>query len=219
VRSQCLHGSAFGKINSMEPANKIEAVIWDLGGVIVRTEDLSPRDALAERLDLSRAEINRIVFEGDDRFSAQRGEVDGDVYMQTISQKFGMDLPEFRTQFFGGDRVDQELVAFIRGLRPGCKTALLSNALSNLRNYLHTEWKISDAFDLIVVSAEEGLMKPDPAVYRLTLERLAVPASAAVFIDDVAANVDAAVAIGMRGLVFQSRPQVLAELAPLLGER
>ena len=84
----------------MEPANKIEAVIWDLGGVIVRTEDLSPRDALAERLDLSRAEINRIVFEGDDRFSAQRGEIDGNAHMQAISQKFGMDLPEFRRYFF-----------------------------------------------------------------------------------------------------------------------
>jgi putative hydrolase of the HAD superfamily len=138
--------------------------------------------------------------------------------MQAISQKFGMDLSEFRRQFFGGDQVDQELVAFIRGLRPGRKTALLSNALSNLRAYLSEEWKISDAFDLIVVSAEEGLMKPDPAIYRLALERLAVPASAAVFIDDVAANVDAAVAIGMRGLVFQSRTQALTDLAPLLGQ-
>jgi HAD superfamily hydrolase (TIGR01509 family) len=61
-------------------------------------------------------------------------------------------------------------------------------------------------------------MKPDPAIYRLALERLAVPASAAVFIDDVAANVDAAVAIGMRGLVFQSRTQALTDLAPLLGQ-
>lgn len=202
----------------MKPTASIEAVIWDLGGVIVRTEDLTPRDTLAERLGLSRTEINRIVFEGDARLSAQRGEVDGNAHMQAISQKFGMDLSEFRRQFFGGDQVDQELVAFIRGLRPGRKTALLSNALSNLRAYLSEEWKISDAFDLIVVSAEEGLMKPDPAIYRLALERLAVPASAAVFIDDVAANVDAAVAIGMRGLVFQSRAQALTELATLLGQ-
>jgi epoxide hydrolase-like predicted phosphatase len=202
----------------VKPTASIEAVIWDLGGVIVRTEDLTPRDTLAERLGLSRTEINRIVFEGDARLSAQRGEVDGNAHMQAISQKFGMDLSEFRRQFFGGDQVDQELVAFIRGLRPGRKTALLSNALSNLRAYLSEEWKISDAFDLIVVSAEEGLMKPDPAIYRLALERLAVPASAAVFIDDVAANVDAAVAIGMRGLVFQSRTQALTDLAPLLGQ-
>jgi epoxide hydrolase-like predicted phosphatase len=202
----------------VKPTASIEAVIWDLGGVIVRTEDLTPRDTLAERLGLSRTEINRIVFEGDARLSAQRGEVDGNAHMQAISQKFGMDLSEFRRQFFGGDQVDQELVAFIRGLRPGRKTALLSNALSNLRAYLSEEWKISDAFDLIVVSAEEGLMKPDPAIYRLALERLAVPASAAVFIDDVAANVDAAVAIGMRGLVFQSRAQALTELATLLGQ-
>ena len=203
----------------MNPTTAIEAVIWDLGGVIVRTEDRAPRDALAERLGLSRAELNHIVFESDARFSAQLGEIDGDAHMQTISEKFGLSLPEFRQYLFGGDRVDKELVAFIRDLRPKWKTALLSNALSNLRSFLSETWKISDAFDLIVVSAEEGLMKPDPAIYQLTLNRLGVLAHAAVFIDDLAANVQAAVDSGMLGIVFESRRQALGALHTLLDGR
>ena len=203
----------------MNPTTAIEAVIWDLGGVIVRTENLAPRDALAERLGLSRAELNHIVFESDARFSAQLGEIDGDAHMQTISEKFGLSLQEFRQNFFGGDRVDKELVAFIRDLRPKWKTALLSNALSNLRSFLSETWKISDAFDLIVVSAEEGLMKPDPAIYQLTLNRLGVLAHAAVFIDDLAANVQAAVDSGMLGIVFESRRQALGALHTLLDGR
>lgn len=202
----------------MKPTPKIEAVIWDLGGVIVRTEDRAPRDDLAKRLGLSREEIERIVFESDDRFSAQLGEIDGEAHMRATSEKFGMSLPEFRQHFFGGDRVDQELVSFIRSLRPKHKTALLSNALSNLRAFLTEEWKISDAFDLIVVSAEEGMLKPDPAIYQLALNRLGVIAAEAVFIDDVAANVEAAVQIGMQGIQFHSRQQTLADLCSLLGD-
>ncbi len=201
----------------MGSAKKIEAVIWDLGGVIVRTEDLAPRDALAKKLGLSRGDIERIVFEADDRFSAQLGEINGDAHMQAVSQRLGMSLGEFRQQFFGGDRVDRELVSFIRDLRPKWKTALLSNALSNLRAFLTEEWKISDAFDLIVVSAEEGMLKPDPAIYQLALNRLGVIAAEAVFIDDVAANVRAAVQIGMQGIQFKSRQQTLADLRSFLG--
>ena len=77
----------------------IKAVIWDLGGVIVRTEDFTPRDSLADHLGLSRAEIDRIVFEDDDRFSAQLGEIDGDVHMKTIYKKLGLSAEDFRQHF------------------------------------------------------------------------------------------------------------------------
>lgn len=177
----------------------IKAVIWDLGGVIVRTKDMASRNALAERLGLSRAEIDRIVFEADDRNSAQLGKVDADVHIQGISAKLGLSQQELRQHFFGEDRVDEELVAYIRGLRPRRKTALLSNALSNLRKIVTEDWKISDAFDLIVVSAEEGLLKPDPAIYRLALSRLGIRANEALFIDDVEANIEGAKYVGIRG--------------------
>jgi epoxide hydrolase-like predicted phosphatase len=194
----------------------IKAVIWDLGGVIVRTEDMAPRDSLATRLGLSREEINRIVFEADERNSAQLGEINGDDHMQTVSVKLGLSMPEFRQTFFGGDRLDEELVAYIRGLRPKRKTALLSNALSNLRNFLTQQWKIEDAFDVIVISAEEGLLKPNPAIYELALERLGVNADEAVFIDDLEANVQGARNVGIFGIHFQTRTQALGELQTLL---
>ncbi len=194
----------------------IKAVIWDLGGVIVRTEDMAPRDSLAKRLGLSREGINRVVFEADDRNSAQLGEIEGDKHMQAVSAQLGLSMPEFRQTFFGGDRLDEELVAYIRRLRPTHKTALLSNALSNLRNYLTQQWQIEDAFDVIVVSAEEGLLKPDPVIYQLVLERLGVRAGEAVFIDDVADNVEGARSVGMLGIHFQTRTQALDELQAIL---
>jgi 2-haloacid dehalogenase len=67
----------------------------------------------------------------------------------------------------------------------------------------------------IVVSGEEGLVKPDPALYHVLLERYRLQAEACVFIDDSQPNVEAANALGMRGLLFRSANQLRSELRGL----
>jgi putative hydrolase of the HAD superfamily len=59
-------------------------------------------------------------------------------------------------------------------------------------------------------------MKPQPAAYRAVLDMLRVPATTCVFVDDQPANVAAAQALGMHGLVFQNTPACLALLDSLL---
>ena len=73
----------------------------------------------------------------------------------------------------------------------------------------------------IVISGLEGIVKPDPAIYRLACERLGVSPDRAIFIDDAAANAAAAGAIGMTGLHFTSAEQLRADLVDLgvLGPR
>lgn len=56
-------------------------------------------------------------------------------------------------------------------------------------------------FDLVMMSNEVGLHKPDPEIFRLALELLAVEPAAALFIDDLAQNVAAAQALGLAGVV------------------
>lgn len=67
----------------------------------------------------------------------------------------------------------------------------------------------------IVVSGEEGVMKPDPRIFRILLERHGVAPASAVFIDDVAANADAASALGIRGVHFRAPGQLRRELTTL----
>jgi putative hydrolase of the HAD superfamily len=117
---------------------------------------------------------------------------------------------------FAGDVLDQELIAYIRALRSRFKTALLSNATVRLVSTLRDEWHIEDCFDVIVISAQVGLMKPDPAIFRLTLERLNVTPRQAVFIDDMPENVSAAMALGLHAIRFTSRQALLEEIQPLL---
>lgn len=64
----------------------------------------------------------------------------------------------------------------------------------------------------IVVSGEEKMMKPDPAIYYLALERFGVPARDALFIDDRQINVDGALAVGMRAHLFTTAEDLRARL-------
>jgi 2-haloacid dehalogenase len=71
------------------------------------------------------------------------------------------------------------------------------------------------AFAGIVVSGEEGVIKPDPRIFRILLERYAIAPEHAVFIDDNAANAAAATELGMHGIQFRSPRQLRDELAAL----
>ena len=71
------------------------------------------------------------------------------------------------------------------------------------------------AFDGIVVSGEEGVIKPDPRIFRILLERYAIAPAHAVFVDDNAVNAAAATALGMHGIHFRSPRQLRDELAAL----
>jgi HAD superfamily hydrolase (TIGR01509 family) len=73
---------------------------------------------------------------------------------------------------------------------------------------------MADAFDLIVGSAYEGIMKPDPRIFRRTLERLDCPPEAAVFVDDMFANVEAARALGLWSIHYRAG----MDLSAILGE-
>ena len=70
-------------------------------------------------------------------------------------------------------------------------------------------------FNGIVVSGYERIVKPDPRIFQILFDRHGVDPRAAVYVDDVPANVEAARAIGMTGLVFTTPEQLHADLGEL----
>ena len=72
-------------------------------------------------------------------------------------------------------------------------------------------------FEVVVDSAFVGLRKPDPAIYRLTCERLGVAPERCVFVDDVEVNCAAAAELGMAAVLFRSSEQAIAEVREALG--
>ncbi len=196
----------------------IRAIIWDLGGVLVRTDNPTPRAQLAERLGLSRAELERMVFAGEWSDRATLGEISSDDLWQNICRQLKQPLEEcasLQRSFWGGDRLDGGLIDYIRTLHRSYRTAILSNAFLDLRRALG-QWGIVDAFDQLIISAEVGVMKPDPRIFHLALERLKVAPADAVFVDDFAINVQAARSVGLQAIKFLDTAQVCAELERVL---
>jgi len=77
------------------------------------------------------------------------------------------------------------------------------------------EAAIFDRFRDIVVSGDERLVKPDPAIYHLALDRFGLEPGAAVFVDDREDNIAAANGVGMRGLHFVDAPTLRGQLSGL----
>jgi epoxide hydrolase-like predicted phosphatase len=196
----------------------IKNLFIDFGGVIVRTEDRLPRNRAAEKLSMTTRELEKIIFESESSLRASQGEIPEEAHWQSVAEALRLNrskADEITTEFFAGDRVDEMLVAYLREQRQDHKVALISNAWSGLRAFI-TRKGFVDVFDHMIISAEVGIMKPDPRIYQLALEELEAKADESVFIDDVLVNVDSARSIGMLGIQFNQPKQVLSELKNLL---
>ena len=192
------------------------AVIWDMGGVILRTEDHTPRLRLAERLGVSLEELYRSVFASETARQAELGLLSTDQHWRSLAERYSLtddELVQFQNEFWAGDRFDALLLDYIDNLRPQYKTALLSNAWIDARQVLSACLRV---FDLAIFSAEIGLKKPDQEIYLHALKALNVTPQQAIFIDDMPANVEGARRAGLYPIQFVSRPQVIEELASKL---
>ena len=199
----------------------IKVVIFDLGGVLVRTEDRAPRATLGLRFDKTYIEMDKVVFGNKSSGRASRGEISAREHMKNVMRS--LELPEtdetiqaFYDDFFGGDKMDYAIIDYLRSLQSEYTTALLSNAWDDLRQLMVKKWKIESAFDQIFISAEIGIAKPDERIYKFTLEKLGIAPEEAVFVDDFIENIEAARVLGMHGIHFKEPEAAMRELRDLL---
>ena len=118
------------------------------------------------------------------------------------------------SRMFAGFRKQQPMFDVVRRARGlGVRTALLSNSWG--MSYPREEW--DEIFDAVVISGEVGMRKPEPAIYRLAADRLALEPAQCVFVDDLGANVKGAVEVGMVGVKFINVGQAVDELEAIFG--
>jgi epoxide hydrolase-like predicted phosphatase len=197
----------------------IRAVIFDFGGVIVRTEDQSWRLRWAERLAVPPEVLSTTVFDSEAAAAATIGRIPAEAVWAHVAAAFNLEadaLAQLRVDFFAGDRRDDALVAFLRGLRPAYKTGILSNAWSDGRDIITRRYALGDAADDLVISAEVGVAKPDPQIFELAMTRLGVRPEETIFVDDFVRNVDGARHFGMQAVHFRNREQATSEVRALL---
>ena len=197
----------------------IKAIIFDLGGVLLRTADYAPREKLATRLGMNRYELEEFIFGGESGDRAQRGEISVQEHWKNLRHQINYSPVEFKAlldEFFAEDVLDNPLIDYVRKLHQTYKTALLSNAWDDLRHVISEKWHFEDAFDTIIISAEVCITKPDTRIFQLALTQLGVEANQAIFVDDMKRNVEGAMDVGIKAIQFQTSRQIRLDIERLL---
>ena len=198
--------------------NSIKAVIWDLAGVVLHTVKGTFNSLLAERLDVPLNDIERLISSKENDLW-DLNEIDDDAFYTFLLKELNMpmDKKSILRKFVLKDfYIDQEILAYIKKIRKSFTTVLLTNFPAHVHDFLKTDWIVDGAFDHIIASCDVKLLKPDPAIYTLTLARIGCLAEESVFIDDREVNVKAAEKLGINGIVYQSQSQTINDLESIL---
>ncbi|HMD99957.1 MAG TPA: HAD family phosphatase [Terriglobia bacterium] len=195
----------------------VRAVIFDYGNVLCPMPRLSDYEEMRSLAGIEEPQFQDYIWRY--RLDYDRGTVDGTGYWRGVAQMSGKTFSDDLIQKLVAADIalwltpDPILLRWTRDLHDGgAKTAILSNMHLDLAVYLRGNAAWLRQFDHATFSAEIGLVKPDPAIYLQSLKGLDVRAEEAVFIDDNAANVEGARALGINALRFESVAQLAAEV-------
>lgn len=200
-----------------------KAVIFDVGGVLVRLQSQKQRHKWDKRLGLPKNTLEELYYNSAIGEAAQIGLVsDRDNWMY-IGGRFNLSLEELHeveTDFWIEEQLDEPLIDYIRQLKenPKVKTAIISNWSSGLNKFLD-QWGIREFFDVVTISAEVHTMKPAPEIFTYTCSLLDVDCSSAIFIDDFTHNIEGAEAVGLTGIHYpktKTATDLIAEIKALL---
>ncbi len=204
----------------------IEAVLFDFGGVFTA----SPFDAAGD--DVLRELIFGPYHEDTDHpwHRLERGELalaDARAAIIELGRRKGVEADPFRMfermgSDGGGRGARASFVERARDLRDaGYRTALVTNNVREFRRAWRRLVPVDELFEVVVDSSEVGVRKPDPAIFRLALERLGgLDPERALFLDDFDGNLVAARELGIRCVLVEPDPAAaLAALDELLSAR
>jgi epoxide hydrolase-like predicted phosphatase len=189
----------------------IKGIIFDCFGVL-----------LADVLRVKAEEISHIDPEKGEAFmsylrAGDRGILGPEEVAAQVGTILDMSADEVLEMSKQGEVKNELLLARIPELREHYKVAMLSNI--NGRAWLDDRFGtgvLDGLFDVVVASGDVGMIKPEPAIFEFTAERLGLDPSECVMIDDLERYCEGARAVGMQAIQFHSTKQVLAELQTLL---
>jgi putative hydrolase of the HAD superfamily len=176
----------------------MKAIVLDMYGVIVKQtgDDFVP---YVQRTfpDITPAEIYIPWFKAD------AGELTSREVWEAIG--FQGDLEKTEKEYLDTIELNEGFPDFIAAVRKQYKLAIISNDLSRWSQYLREKFDINQYFDVISISGDLKIQKPDERIFLLTIEQLGCDAKDCLFVDDREGNLEAAGKLGMNTVLFNSR--------------
>lgn len=199
----------------------VDAVIFDIGGVLEITPATGWQGRWSARLELPREQLERRLapaFEAGSTGRLALPEVERAIATSLKLDEAGLRelMEELWTEYLG--RLNGAMANYFARLRPRYRTAILSNSFVGAREREERLYGFGDMCDVLVYSHEEGVAKPDPALYRIVCDRLGCPPGRCVLVDDTQPCIDGALAVGMQAVRFIDTAQAIRDLDQLLGD-
>jgi glucose-1-phosphatase len=199
----------------MTPA-KLRAVIFDIGRVIIRVDVSRAMQGLAAGTSMSPAELWSAI-EKDPRWPDwQEGRISPHDWHLHLAKRLGEGLTFQQFSDAWNRALDPAAIhedVFFEKLSKRYRLALLSNTDPIHVRYMEGNYAFFAHFPVRIYSCAVGSSKPNPLIFREALRALKVRSDEALFIDDVAAYVEAAKSLGMAGVQFQSPAQLVTDLS------
>ena len=195
----------------------LRAVIFDYGMVLTDKPSAEAHDAMLRITGLPHDQFETIYWT--DRMSYDEGKLTGLQFWQNIVRDAKLNLDE--------SAIDQlnhwdarmwttqnlAMLAWQQQLKHrGIKTAILSNMGDTVLANIQREFDWLPRFDVLVWSFQHKMAKPDPTIYRLTLDKLGTSPEESLFIDDKQPNIDAARKLGLAAIQFTTVENLRADL-------
>ena len=214
----------------MRAVEAVTAAIFDFGGVMTEPVFRRPRDVDARLVELAAFFLQEVVSvypstaATHDIHLLETGRLSEEAFFTGMCERFAADghepVPwrEARDAVFGrGIVACGAMVDAVREVRAaGYRTALLTNNAREWEDQWRASIPVDELFDVVVDSSRVGLRKPDPAIYRLTCDRLGVQPEECLFVDDLDCNVEAARALGMATILCADPVEAAGEILDLL---
>jgi putative hydrolase of the HAD superfamily len=197
----------------------IKAIIFDFGRVISAQKPSTLFRSYEDALGLEPDTINSIMFGSEAWQQALVGRKTAEEFWYEIGPDLGLvnvnEVDTFRHRYHADEKINQGVQDLISRLHGNYKLAVLSNSPPGLSQWL-ADWNVLNFFEVVFCSGDEGIAKPDPEAFELTLERLGVKPKEALFIDDTREHVHAAQKLGLQGILFTTAEELEEKLNFLL---
>lgn len=139
-------------------------------------------------------------------------------FNEMAAELVGLTPEETQAKYYNTNMHNKPLLGWIGELKKqGYKIGIISNVGHNWLNKFLDEVNQPGLFDHIILSSDVGVVKPDPIIFQIMVERLGLLASECVMVDDMLINIDGASRAGMQGIVFGSNRQLQADFERLIG--
>lgn len=176
----------------------MKAIVLDMYGVIVKQtgDDFVP---YVQRTfpDLKPEEIYTPWFKAD------VGELTSLEVWESLG--FKGDIEKIEKEYLDTIEINDGFLDFVSSVNKHCKMAIISNDSSRWSKFLREKFDINKYFDVISISGDLKIQKPDERIFQLTIEQLGCKAEDCLYVDDREGNLEAASKVGMNAILFNSR--------------